>query len=63
LLTTAADALPAVPFFALIVIYNIPSEAAEFPVPTPTVGHIIIRALRNMQRTGRYGGQVHERQQ
>jgi hypothetical protein len=34
----------------LRVIYNIPGEAAEIPVPTPAVGHVIVLALRNLQR-------------
>jgi hypothetical protein len=34
----------------LRVIYNIPGEAAEIAVPTPTVGHVIVRALRNLHR-------------
>jgi hypothetical protein len=34
----------------LRVIYNIPGEAAEFAVPTPTVGHVIVRALRTLHR-------------
>ncbi len=34
----------------LRVIYNIPGEAAVIPVPTSTVSHAIVRALRNLQR-------------
>ncbi len=48
----------------LRVVYNIPGEAAMIPVPTPTVGHAIVRSLRNLQRN-RAGmeAKAHERQQ
>jgi hypothetical protein len=35
----------------LRVVYDIPDEACEIPVPNAIVGNVIVRALRKLQRS------------